>query len=336
VNVPVVSIDNPESDSAEDDESSSSDGDDSIPFNCSPEMRWVYEAERQAKTERRQRRERRKARAGVGGGTPTLTAFYTLGHLIGEGTYGIVRECTHLPTKEVRAVKTVSKNRVPDREQLMNEINILKLLNHPNIVCLFDTFESAKEVHTVLELCSGGELYHKLRESCLGFDEAVAMQFLCQMVSAVEHLHNSFISHRDVKPENCLLVTKYEDLRYAKLKLSDFGFARKFERGQPMQTQVFSACYAAPEVFSRAYTEACDLWSLGVAAYFFLSGELPFTGATEAEILEKVRLRSYNFSPRWNSISEVAKQFVSHLLVDAAVRPTATELAQHRWLKHLS
>jgi len=191
-----------------------------------------------------------------------------------------------------------------------------------------------------MELCNGGELLEKLLSlKGGGLSEVVVAKVMRQIVSAVYYMHQQHICHRDLKPENFLLMEEVEDLADAHIKIIDFGFSTGFEPGGFMSTRACTNNYVAPEVLDGRYTEACDMWSLGVIVYVLLSGQKPFYGTSDCEMLAKVKSVSYDFEdpPCWTSVSEDAKDLISRLLVlSLSDRLTAKIVLRHRWIAQLA
>eukprot|EP00746_Dinoflagellata_sp_MGD_P103273 gnl/MRDRNA2_/MRDRNA2_42680_c0_seq1.p1 gnl/MRDRNA2_/MRDRNA2_42680_c0~~gnl/MRDRNA2_/MRDRNA2_42680_c0_seq1.p1 ORF type:complete len:552 (+),score=116.54 gnl/MRDRNA2_/MRDRNA2_42680_c0_seq1:125-1780(+) len=267
------------------------------------------------------------------------------GTAIGQGTYGSVTKATNKVTGNVRAVKSIPKKSMSDEAttQLAREIHIMRELDHPNIIKLYETFEDAKYIYLAMELCSGGELFDRIVEKgASGFSERVAAKLVKQMVGAVFYMHEANIAHRDLKPSN-FLVSDERDLSESPLKLIDFGSSKQFERGVCMTSLVYTPDYVAPEVLGAKgeYTELCDVWSLGVMTYILLSGHPPFYSAkhkNENEILASVKKGVWNFNARvWECVSEDAKDLISNMLVrDPKNRFTSVQAMRHKWLQDLA
>lgn len=141
---------------------------------------------------------------------------------LGEGTYGSVSQAKHKSTGNIRAVKTMAKDKVQNVERFKEEIKIMHKLDHPNIIKLYETFEDNKNIYLVLELCTGGELFDKIIDEG-SFSEKKAAHILKQILAAIFYCHKHCIVHRDLKPENFLLGSKDAD---APLKVIDFGWRR--------------------------------------------------------------------------------------------------------------
>jgi len=267
-----------------------------------------------------------------------LDDIYDLSINLGKGTFGTVERCTHRKTKELRAIKTIPKKKVYQQDRLANEVEIMRVLEHPHILKLYETFEDEYNIYIVMELCNGGELLDKVMDlKGGGLSENAVAAVMRQVLGAVYYMHQQHICHRDLKPENFLLVNQVEDVAKAHVKVIDFGFSTCFVPGDFLSTRACTNNYVAPEVIDGRYTEACDVWSLGVIIYVLLSGQKPFWG-TEAEILTKVKSCTYNFEdPCWTSVSEDAKTLIREILVlDFNERPTAEKVLQHRWIADLA
>ena len=177
------------------------------------------------------------------------------------------------------------------RIRLDYEIDILKNLDHPNILRLYEVFEDKKYIYLVTEYCQGGELFDEII-SRQRFNEKDAAVIVKQLLSAIAYCHSKKVCHRDLKPENILIDNK-ETLS---IKLIDFGTSQRFEDEEKMELVLGTAYYIAPEVLKGQYDEMCDIWSCGVITYILLSGEPPFPGADDKEILKNVVMGKYGFT----------------------------------------
>lgn len=162
------------------------------------------------------------------------------------GAFGEVRKCLHRETKALRAVKVVNKKSLNEEKQkkLINEITILKRLDHPNILKLYEFFQDQKRNFLVTELCNGGELFDKITEEQY-FQEVDAAKIIKQILSAVNYCHQRNIVHRDLKPENILMN---KDLVNPKVTIIDFGTAASLRPGKKFTTKYGTSYYIAPEV----------------------------------------------------------------------------------------
>lgn len=252
---------------------------------------------------------------------------------LGCGTYGSVSRGKHRSTGVVRAVKTISKGHMKNVEQFKQEISIMKVVDHPNIIKLFETFEDRRNIYLVMELCVGGELFDHIIEAG-HFTEATAAIIVQQILRAIFYMHENQISHRDLKPENFLFLTK-DKIERNVLKIIDFGLSCRFENNQSLSTRAGTPYYVAPQVLSGRYDRMCDLWSVGVIMYVLLCGYPPFGGRTDQEVLARVRQGSFTFEAKdWRHISEDAKSLIRGLLkMDPKERMTADQALSHDWIK---
>ncbi|CAM9510837.1 unnamed protein product, partial [Phaeothamnion confervicola] len=202
---------------------------------------------------------------------------------LGHGHYGVVRKCWNRQTRELFALKSIKKSKVARMESLRREVDILRKVDHPNIVRLVDVFEDERFLHLVMEICTGGELFDRIikkTESDEGhYSERIAARIIANVLSGIEYIHNEHnICHRDLKPENFLFRSPDSE---DDIKIIDFGLSRVEELNSAMTTRVGTPYYIAPEVLQRKYDMACDLWSIGVITYILLSGYPPFFGDTD-------------------------------------------------------
>jgi len=202
--------------------------------------------------------------------------FYEIESLkIGEGSYGRVCKCLNKSTGGARAVKILNKyGRHLQVEKIAKEIQMLKEMDHPNIVRMFETFEDKKCVYIVTELCAGGEVFDKLLEVSK-FTELQSAILMKQVFRAVFYMHEKSVCHRDLKIENFCLC-RLGPLEDNAIKIIDFGSARFFEPKQSMTSKVGAPYFIAPQVLLGRYNESCDMWTLGVVMYVMMCGYPPF------------------------------------------------------------
>ncbi|CAD8110074.1 unnamed protein product [Paramecium sonneborni] len=263
-----------------------------------------------------------------------ITRDYTLlNPPLGSGAYGEVRKGIHKQTGIMRAVKIIHKSQTTKEEQerLMNEVQILQKLDHPNIIKIYEFYQDDRFFYIVTELCTGGELFEKIRYEG-SFSEKKAAEILKQILSAVNYCHQEKIVHRDLKPENLLYESDKEN---SLLKIIDFGTSREFDVNQKLNQKLGTPYYIAPEVLNRKYDEKCDIWSCGVILYILLCGFPPFDGKTEEKIMEKVKKGVFSFeSIEWEDVSKEAKEFIKKLLqYDPTKRYSAQQALQDPWIK---
>ena len=258
---------------------------------------------------------------------------YELKEKLGEGAYGSVYKVHQKTTNYLRAVKAIKKKNV-DRNEFMNEIEVLKTVDHPNIIKLFDCYYDRNFYYMVEEYCSGGDLFDYIqKEKC--FTEKKARIIFKQLLSAVNHLHKKNIVHRDLKPENIVFVkTKDNDIF---IKLIDFGASIAF-KGKNLSQELGTIYYIAPEVFMNNYNEKADIWSCGIILYTMLCGHPPFCGNDENTIKSKILHSKLTFPTKdFKNISTEAIDFLKLLLTfDPKKRPSAEEALNNYWLNNVS
>lgn len=267
--------------------------------------------------------------------TSKLEDQYHLGEQLGWGQFGIIRACSDKMTGEILACKSIAKDRLVTPDDICSvklEIEIMtRLSGHPNVVDLKAVYEEENYVHLVMELCAGGELFHRL-EKHGRFPEPRARILFKHLMEVVMYCHDNGVVHRDLKPENILLATKSSS---SPIKLADFGLATYIKQGQSLLGTVGSPFYIAPEVLSGGYNQAADVWSAGVILYILLSGIPPFWGETKSRIFDAVRAADLRFpSDRWDDISVSAKDLITGMLcTDPTQRLTAAQVLDHSWIK---
>ena len=216
--------------------------------------------------------------------------------VIGYGVFGTVREAIKISstiqiTEKKYAIKSIIKSKVLRKiELLKRELEILKKVDHPNIIKLFEVYEDKKYLHLVTEICEGGDLMDYLFKKKV-LSEQKVIRIIYKALSAINYLHNLNICHRDIKPENFLLFSQDND---AELKLVDFGMSN-FVGNNDLNTFAGTPYYIAPEIIAGSYNKQCDIWSLGVLMYFLLSGNQPFHCSTIPELFSKVSTADYTF-----------------------------------------
>ncbi|KAM9992734.1 hypothetical protein ACTFIY_010168 [Dictyostelium cf. discoideum] len=260
--------------------------------------------------------------------------IYEFKEELGRGAFSIVYLGENKQTKQRYAIKVINKSELgKDYEKnLKMEVDILKKVNHPNIIALKELFDTPEKLYLVMELVTGGELFDKIVEKG-SYSEADAANLVKKIVSAVGYLHGLNIVHRDLKPENLLLKSKENHLEVA---IADFGLSKIIGQTLVMQTACGTPSYVAPEVLNATgYDKEVDMWSIGVITYILLCGFPPFYGDTVPEIFEQIMEANYEFPEEyWGGISKEAKDFIGKLLVvDVSKRLNATNALNHPWLK---
>jgi len=266
--------------------------------------------------------------------TQQIDHFYTFKRQVGKGKFATVYEATsRLNPDRKYAVKVISKllmEKPEHLEQLRAEISIIKLAHHPNIIRMKEMFEDQHNIYLVMPLISGGDMFDRilLRKT---FPEATTRLIMWRLFSAVDYLHDREIVHCDIKPENILLLDDQDD---DNVILADFGLSSFFDPGcDGLHKQQGTISYLAPEVLrGEYYSKTIDIYALGVCAYLFLSGQLPFQGYSQNEIIEETLKGEVHFGEEWKDISLNARLFVQQLLSpNSAHRPSAEQALLDPW-----
>jgi len=271
-----------------------------------------------------------KRQSFIGCNSDPIEQHYLLLEQLGAGAFGRVLKAQHLATGQIRAVKIIPKTRIRDYISFQTELDILRTLDHPNVIRVFETFETDLECFLVTEYCAGGELFQRLINAG-HLDEEQAALVMRQLLSAVAYFHSRGICHKDLKPENLLLLS---DLNTG-LKVIDFGLGQRVEEEELMHSTYGSPYYIAPEIIEGSYDKKADCWSVGVIMYILLSGQPPFAGRNNEEVLHKVKTGYFNFKhSSFRVVSEPAKDLITQLLrKDPELRLSAQAALDHSWLQ---
>ena len=264
------------------------------------------------------------------------TDNYRRGKLIGSGSFGSVYAAKNIIFNNMVAMKIIEKKEGKDLDdkEILNEINILKKLSHPNIVKIYEFFDTSAFYYIITEYCKCGELYSYIKNK---YSENQLAVLFYQVFSGLWYLHQNNILHRDIKLENILISEKEKDLKtneeYFWIKIIDFGTSKIFEKTKKEKTVVGSSYYIAPEVLNQNYNEKCDVWSVGVILYMTLVGRAPFDGVTDEEILKNIKNKEYNNqNPKLLECSEEVRDLLSKLLdKNVKRRYDAREAINHPW-----
>lgn len=264
-----------------------------------------------------------------------LEKQYTMGELLGEGAYGNVYACTCLQSGAERAVKVIPKSTDNyQNEMVIREFEVLKELDHPNILKNYALFETETHFHIVTDWIRGGELYDLLESE---FTEDEVRALMKALLSCMNYCHQSKIVHRDLKPENILIDGDNRD--FSTIKVIDFGLAQFFQNDQGSFTEAAgSSYYMSPQVIEGQYSCKCDIWSCGVIAFVCLGGYAPWAGEDEMDTAQQIldADQVYFDDPVWDEFSDEALDFIELLLTcDEKDRPMAAVALQHEWLQPL-
>ena len=251
---------------------------------------------------------------------------------IGEGSYGLVYLVKHKIIGATRAMKIIEKVEDEDENnvlEILNEINVLKKIDHPNIIKIFEFYLKDNNYYLITENCSGGELYELVNNT--HFNEVQVAYIMYQLFSAINYCHKMGIIHRDLKPEN-ILITK-NDNNFLDIKICDFGTSQIFKKGDIQKETIGSLFYVAPEVLKKNYNFKCDLWSCGIIMYILLTQKLPFSGKTDEEIIANIVYKDYNYK-RLTNVSFEAQELISLLLEkDIKKRINAETALNHKFFR---
>ncbi|CAG9325040.1 unnamed protein product [Blepharisma stoltei] len=263
--------------------------------------------------------------------------FYQIIKEIGSGGFGTVYTVKDRRSGLQRAMKELPKDRMDreSNEKMLEEVEILRELDHPNIMKIYEVIESAKSYFIISEFLSGGELFDKIIET-QGFNEKIAAKYFVDMMSAINYCHSNGIVHRDLKPENLLLESADSN---ANLKVIDFGISQRLMPGAKLTSSNGTLFYMAPEVFSGSHDEKCDIWSAGTILYIMLCGQPPFYADSDTAYVKLIQKGHFNLSKGiWSSISEDAKDLLRKMLaVSPTKRLSAQDTLNHPWvIKYLN
>lgn len=257
--------------------------------------------------------------------------------VIGAGGFGKVVVGTDkvMPKRRVAIKKVIIPSSDPAAvANLRKEANTMKSLDHPNICKLFEYYETGNKVFFVMEYLEGGELFDRIMEQG-DVTESLAAHVIRQAGSALGYAHTAKIAHRDMKPENIVFVDDDRDKN--EIKIIDWGLSFHFRTAR-MTSGVGSQTYVAPEVLDRGlqstYSEACDLWSLGVITYVMLTGKPPFWGRAENMLANMKRETFPLDGDNFVDISNKAKDFIRKLLrYKPEQRMSVADILRDPWIK---
>lgn len=258
--------------------------------------------------------------------------LYDVEERLGTGKFGTVFKLIEKSTKKIWAGKFIKAYSAKEKENVRQEIAIMNDLHHPKLVQCVDAFEAKTDIVMVLEMIFGGELFERIIDEDFELSEREVIKYMLQIVDGVNFIHKKGIVHLDLKPENIMCVNKTG----SKIKLIDFGLARRLETAGSLKVLFGTPEFVAPEVINyEAIGYATDMWSIGVICYILVSGLSPFMGDNDNETLSNVTSATWDFEDEaFDEISDEAKNFISNLLKkDMRARLTCDQCFQHPWLK---
>lgn len=257
--------------------------------------------------------------------------------MLGNGSFGKVRLYRDKFCKEMKyAIKTIKKEGISTylRDCIIEEVNILRDLDHPNIIKYYETYEDDHYLHIVMEYLAGEDLFKVItNKQYNNYTERDTADIIRNIFKALAFIHNKQIIHRDIKPENVLFSIPGD---FQTLKLIDFGLATHTLNTNGRS--VGSPYYMAPEIIDGSYSYKTDIWSVGVILYVLVTGKYPFTGRNQNEVFRNIKSQSYNVRLLNNSqCSREAKDLISKLLIkDQKTRLSLEDALDHPWFKKFS
>ncbi|XP_041101209.1 myosin light chain kinase 2, skeletal/cardiac muscle-like [Polyodon spathula] len=262
-----------------------------------------------------------------------ITQFYTLNkkEILGGGRFGQVHKCVENSSGLTLAAKIIKAKGTKEKEEVKNEIQVMNQLKHASLIQLYAAFESKNDLILVMEYVDGGELFDRIIDENYYLTELDTVLFIKQICDGVQYMHQMYILHLDLKPENILCVNRATN----KIKIIDFGLARRYKPREKLKVNFGTAEFLAPEVVNYDFVSfPTDMWSLGVITYMLLSGLSPFLGEDDNETLNNILVCQWSFEEEeFGNISEEAKDFISKLLIkNKCWRISATEALKHPWL----
>ena len=262
--------------------------------------------------------------------------------------YGLIKKVRHKLSNKIRAVRIIKKELIEVQEEetlLFKELAILRTLDHPNIIKLFEFYRDDKFYYLINEYCSKGDLFKIIKQNPRGFNEFTVCHMMKQLLSVILYCNQKNIVNRDLRPEN-IFVERIEERKIVgeilplfHIRVVDFKSARSFSKSKKLNKKVGNPFYIAPEVLRRKYNEKCDIWSCGIIMYILLTGKPPFSGTTDKEILDKVergQVFEY-FDNDFKDMSPECKHLIKEMLkFDPVKRISVEDALKHRWIKNFT
>lgn len=259
---------------------------------------------------------------------PFITKNYDLEETIGQGHFATVKSAKHIFSGERVAIKIIDKLKLDSisREHLFQEVKCMKLVQHPNVVRLYEVIDTNSKLYLIQELGDGGDMYDYIMKHSNGLDEDQAKIYFCQIVNAIKYCHDLKVVHRDLKPENVVFFQQT-----GQVKLTDFGFSNTYESDSKLLTSCGSLAYSAPEILlgDSYYAPPVDIWSLGVILYMLVTGRAPFQEANDSETLMMILDCKY-YLPEY--LSKECSDLIARMIVkDPSKRISLDDIKSHDW-----
>ncbi|XP_069507101.1 myosin light chain kinase 2, skeletal/cardiac muscle isoform X2 [Ambystoma mexicanum] len=255
--------------------------------------------------------------------------------ILGGGRFGDVHTCTEKSTGLQLVAKVIKIQDSKDKEMALNEVDVMNQLNHLNLILMYDALELPDSIFLFLEYVEGGELFERIIDENYNLTEMDAMVFVRQICNGIFYMHQMYVLHLDLKPENIVCVSQTGHM----VKIIDFGLARRYKPREKLRVSFGTPEFIAPEVVNFDYVSfPTDMWSLGVITYMMLSGLSPFLGDNDTETMNNVLSSEVDFNEEpFENVSDEAKDFISNLLVrEKSGRLSAGQCLRHPWLNDLA
>ncbi|XP_061863201.1 SNF-related serine/threonine-protein kinase-like [Colius striatus] len=268
--------------------------------------------------------------AAQGCGEGQIAGLYDLERTLGKGHFAVVKLARHVFTGQRVAVKVIDKSKLAGEAagQLLQEVRCMKLVQHPNVVRLYEVIDTHAKLYLILELGDGGDMFDHIMRHEGGLAEPRAKHYFAQIVHAISYCHKLHVVHRDLKPENVVFFQEQ-----GLVKLTDFGFSNRFQPGKMLTTSCGSLAYSAPEILlgDEYDAPAVDIWSLGVILYMLVCGHPPFQEANDSETLTMIMDCRYSVPPH---VSAQCADLISRMLQrDPKQRASLEQIEAHAWLQ---
>ncbi|XP_054856366.1 SNF-related serine/threonine-protein kinase-like [Eublepharis macularius] len=259
-----------------------------------------------------------------------IAGLYDLERTLGKGHFAVVKLARHVFTGERVAVKVIDKTKLDGgaAAQLLQEVRCMKLVQHPNVVRLYEVIDTHSKLYLILELGDGGDMFDHIMQHEGGLGEERAKHYFAQIVHAISYCHHLHVVHRDLKPENVVFFQEQ-----GVVKLTDFGFSNCFQPGTMLTTSCGSLAYSAPEILlgDEYDAPAVDVWSLGVILYMLVCGQPPFQEANDSETLTMILDCRYTIP---SHVSSPCADLISQMLQrNPQQRASLEQIENHPWLQ---
>ncbi|XP_077166144.1 serine/threonine-protein kinase MARK1-like [Paroedura picta] len=259
-----------------------------------------------------------------------IAGLYDLERTLGKGHFAVVKLARHVFTGERVAVKVIDKSKLDGgaATQLLQEVRCMKLVQHPNVVRLYEVIDTHSKLYLILELGDGGDMFDHIMQHEGGLGEQQAKHYFAQIVHAISYCHRLHVVHRDLKPENVVFFQEQ-----GVVKLTDFGFSNCFQPGTMLTTSCGSLAYSAPEILlgDEYDAPAVDIWSLGVILYMLVCGQPPFQEANDSETLTMILDCRYAIP---SHVSSQCADLISQMLQrNPQQRASLEQIETHPWLQ---